>query len=108
MVEKLNGMPEASAKIKGSDKYPEIHGMVYFYEVYGGTIVMAEVYGLPDENAPGMQRSLLQMPMDILIPNIRNTRNMPVICRLCCLHTVQPAVRCIPEDFTRMMWSAEQ
>ena len=36
MVEKLNGMPEASAKIKGSDKYPEIHGMVYFYEVYGG------------------------------------------------------------------------
>ena len=56
MVEKLNGMPEASAKIKGSDKYPEIHGMVYFYEVYGGPIVMAEVYGLPDENAPDMSR----------------------------------------------------
>lgn len=49
MVEKLNGMPEAYAEIKGSDKYPDIHGMVYFFEVYGGTIVMAEVYGLPDE-----------------------------------------------------------
>lgn len=49
MIEKLNGLPEAFAEIQGSDKYPEIHGMVYFFEVYGGTIVMAELYGLPDE-----------------------------------------------------------
>lgn len=50
MVEKLNGMPEAYAQVKGSEKYPEIHGMVYFFEVYGGTVVMAEIYGLPDED----------------------------------------------------------
>lgn len=49
MIEKLNGLPEAFAEIQGSDRYPEIHGMVYFFEVYGGTIVMAELYGLPDE-----------------------------------------------------------
>lgn len=48
MVEKLNGMPEAYAEIHGSEKYPEIHGRVYFFEVHGGTIVMAEIYGLPD------------------------------------------------------------
>lgn len=52
MVEKLNGIPEAYAKIKGADGYPEIHGMIYFYDVYGGTIVMTEVYGLPDELVP--------------------------------------------------------
>ena len=51
MVEKLNGMPEAYAEVKGSDQYPEIHGMVYFFDVYGGTIVMAEIYGLPDEES---------------------------------------------------------
>lgn len=51
MVEKLNGMPEAYAQVKGSEKYPEIQGRVYFFEVYGGTIVMAEIYGLPDEEA---------------------------------------------------------
>lgn len=54
MVEKLNGMPEAYAEIKGSAKYPDIHGRVYFYDVYGGTIVMTEVYGLPDEEVQEM------------------------------------------------------
>ena len=56
MVEKLNGMPEAFAQIEGSAEYPEIHGMVYFFEVYGGTIVMAEIYGLPDEERQDMGR----------------------------------------------------
>ena len=49
MIEKLNGMPEAAAKISGTKEYPEIQGMVYFFEVYGGTIVLAEIYGLPDD-----------------------------------------------------------
>lgn len=48
MVEKLNGLAEAYAEIKGSEKHSEISGIVYFYDVYGGTIVMAEIYGLPD------------------------------------------------------------
>lgn len=50
MVEKLNGMPEAYAEIAGIEEYPEIHGAVSFYEVYGGTIVMAEIYGLPEQD----------------------------------------------------------
>lgn len=50
MVEKLNGMPEAYAEIAGIEAYPDIHGMVYLFDVYEGTILMAEVYGLPDEN----------------------------------------------------------
>lgn len=49
MVEKLNGLPEAVARISGSEEYPQIQGMVYFFDVFGGTIVMAEIYGLPDE-----------------------------------------------------------
>jgi Cu-Zn family superoxide dismutase len=49
MVEKLNGMPEAYAEMIGSENYPDLRGMIYFFEVYGGTIVMAEIYGLPDE-----------------------------------------------------------
>ena len=48
MVEKLNGMPEAAAQMEGAPEYPEIQGMVYLFEVYGGTVVMAEIYGLPD------------------------------------------------------------
>ena len=49
MIENQNRMPEAFAQIAGSAEYPEIHGVVYFFDVYGGTVVMAEVYGLPDE-----------------------------------------------------------
>lgn len=50
MIEKLNGAPEAYADIQGTVSYPEIHGRVTFYEVFGGTVVMAEIYGLPDED----------------------------------------------------------
>lgn len=55
MVEKLNGMPEAYAEIEGIEKYPDIHGSVYFFDVYEGTILMAEIYGLPDEKMSGGQ-----------------------------------------------------
>ena len=49
MVEKLNGLPEAEVRLKGNGKFDEVHGIVSLFEVYGGTIVMAELYGLPDE-----------------------------------------------------------
>lgn len=49
MVEKLNGAPEAYAEIRGTEEYPAVHGRVNFYDVYGGTVLMAEIYGLPDE-----------------------------------------------------------
>ena len=50
MIEKLNGAPEAYADIRGTEEYPEIHGRITFYDVFGGTVLMAEIYGLPDED----------------------------------------------------------
>lgn len=50
MIEKLNGIPEAYAEITGIEEFAEIQGIVSFYDVYGGTIVMAEIYGLPEQN----------------------------------------------------------
>lgn len=49
-MEKLKAMPEAAAHLAGSTKYPDIRGKVEFYEVYGGTVVVVEVFGLPKEN----------------------------------------------------------
>ena len=46
----LNGVPQAYAEVRGSDKYPDIQGVVYFFEANGGTIVVAEINGLPDED----------------------------------------------------------
>lgn len=54
MIEKLNGIPEAYAEITGIEAFPEIRGSVSFYEVYDGTIVMAEIYGLPDKDTEEM------------------------------------------------------
>ena len=36
------------AILRGSAKYPDLHGKVTFSEVYGGTVVSAFVEGLPD------------------------------------------------------------
>lgn len=47
MIGDMYGKPEAYAEIKGIPQYPQIRGMVYFYAVYMGTVVVAEVYGLP-------------------------------------------------------------
>lgn len=48
MIRFGNDVPDAYAKIKGSNMFPNIRGMVYFYNVYGGTIVVTEVSGLPN------------------------------------------------------------
>lgn len=39
--------PNAVALVKGSDKYPDIYGRVYFYEIPSGVVVRAEIRGLP-------------------------------------------------------------
>ena len=36
------------AILKGSGKYPDLHGKIRFTEVYDGTIVSVFVEGLPD------------------------------------------------------------
>lgn len=39
--------PQAVAKIKGSNDYPNINGTVYFYQTKIGVIVVTQVTGLP-------------------------------------------------------------
>lgn len=39
--------PLSYALIRGSEKYPQIAGTVYFYPLWAGSLVMAEVMGLP-------------------------------------------------------------
>lgn len=48
LVSKLNQRPRAWARVSGSEKYPELSGVVYFYQTNCGVLVMAEVEGLPD------------------------------------------------------------
>ena len=40
----------AIANIKGSDDYPNLHGIVTFKQMPKGVLVTAEIYGLPYEN----------------------------------------------------------
>lgn len=51
MIESILSPPvSAYAKIKGNKKYPNLKGTVSFYGVHGGTIVVAEVTGLPENS----------------------------------------------------------
>jgi len=43
-----NSVHGVFAILRGSAKYPDLHGKVTFSEVYGGTMVFACVEGLPD------------------------------------------------------------
>lgn len=47
MFKVIQGIPSAHAAIKGSETYESIRGNVYLYEVYGGTVLMGEIYGIP-------------------------------------------------------------
>ena len=42
----------AKADIKGSMEFPMLSGVVYFYPVANGTLVRAEITGLPTANLP--------------------------------------------------------
>lgn len=39
--------PTATAKLRGGKEYESINGKADFYETYGGTVVVAEVTGIP-------------------------------------------------------------
>lgn len=46
--------PQAAAWVTGDTQYPEISGLVKFYTTpYGGTLVEAEIFGLPNISRPG-------------------------------------------------------
>ena len=46
--------PQAVAYIQGSDRYPDIEGTVYFYDVPRGAYVCVQVGGLPPESPAGV------------------------------------------------------
>lgn len=48
MIQNINGIPDACAQIKGDEKHSTIYGNVCFYGMYKGTLVVTEVYGLPN------------------------------------------------------------
>lgn len=43
----LRSPPAAHATVKGSPKFPDINGMVFFYPLTNGTLVTAQINGLP-------------------------------------------------------------
>ena len=43
----LTKRPHAYANLRGSDRYPEIQGQVRFYQTAYGTVVVAQLMGLP-------------------------------------------------------------
>lgn len=49
MLKIVHEMPAAHAAIEGSQEYAGIRGNVYLYEVYNGTILVGEIYGIPEE-----------------------------------------------------------
>lgn len=50
----LHNHPGAIAWINGSEKYPDLNGAVKFYHTtYGGVLVEAEIFGLPNIGLPG-------------------------------------------------------
>ena len=46
----FHAKPDAQAQIKGYPKTPEIEGTISFYGVHGGTVVVADIRGLPEGN----------------------------------------------------------
>lgn len=50
----LSNRPDATAWIQGNDTHPGLSGLVRFYHTpYGGTLVNAEIFGLPNQNMHG-------------------------------------------------------
>lgn len=52
LSELLRQCPTALARLAGSDRYPGLTGLVQFYPVQGGTLVTAELTGLPAPEDP--------------------------------------------------------
>ena len=43
----LKRPPDAHAAVKGSPNFPNINGMVFFYQLSDGVLLIAQVHGLP-------------------------------------------------------------
>lgn len=47
LIPVLHTQPQAAAVVRGSEDYPEISGLVRFYQTACGTVVYADINGLP-------------------------------------------------------------
>ena len=50
----LNTAPVARASVHGDAQHRNLHGAVSFYPAEGGTLVVAEIYGLPNKPGDGI------------------------------------------------------
>ena len=50
MFSMMKSSPSAKAKVTGNEMYPDIRGEVLFYDVHGGTLVVANIKNLLDSN----------------------------------------------------------
>ena len=48
----LRGRAQAEASITGSEHYPELSGLVRFFQTSGGVLVCAVIGGLPQSSCP--------------------------------------------------------
>lgn len=48
----IRARPAAQASVRGDAGHPKLHGAVRFFLYRGGTIVLAEFWGLPYDSAP--------------------------------------------------------
>ena len=48
--------PSAKAEMKGGPIAPSVNGTVNFYKAHRGTLVVAEIYNLPDSVAPSADK----------------------------------------------------
>lgn len=53
LLDVLSGPCEAYALLEGSEQYPQLHGAVEFYPLWGGTLVATAVAGLPQPETAG-------------------------------------------------------
>ena len=47
----IQSAPDAAARVCGSEKYPDIHGTVKFYQTDQGVLVYADICGLPSRGS---------------------------------------------------------
>ena len=88
----LANQPRAFAHVQGSEKYPQVEGLVTFYDFLDGTIVClmrkkpvkgdsSASTSMKGPPAREMKRIPLPMPAPTLIPTAAPIRPMPGICR---------------------------
>jgi len=59
----FRGIPRAYAHINGNEYFPDVKGMVLFYPYENGTVVVADIGGLPTyENDGIMQEGIMRNP----------------------------------------------